>query len=103
MVGSRPGLAYGIDLVSRFMSKSCEIHWEAVKWLLRYIKGSLVLQLVYTKEKDFQVLCFCNYDFAAYLDKKRSISGYVFTFGGNVVSWKSRMQQVVTLSTTEAE
>lgn len=103
MIGSRPDLAYGLGLVSRFMSKPGEIHWEAVKWLLRYITGSLGVHLVYTKDKDFLVQGFCDSDYAADLDKRRSTSGYVFTVGGNVVSWKSCLQPVVALSTTEAE
>lgn len=103
MIGSRPDLAYGIGLVSRFMSKPGTIHWEAVKWLLRYIKGSLDLQLMYTKQMDFVVQGYYDSDFARDLDKRRSISGYVFTVGGNVVSWKSGLQKVVALSSTEAK
>ncbi|KAL0726856.1 hypothetical protein Bca4012_022949 [Brassica carinata] len=102
MVGSRPDLAYGVGLVSRYMSKPGEIHWEAIKWLLRYIKvrGSTAH---YTKSKEFKIQGFSDSDYAGDLDKKRSTSGYVFTVGDNVVSWKSRLQPVVALSTTEAE
>lgn len=86
MVDSMPDLAYGISLVNRFISKPGQIYWEAVKWLLRYIKGTLDRQLVCTKEKDFMVQGFCDSDFTADLDKRKSILGYVFTLGGNVVS-----------------
>ncbi|CAA7047040.1 unnamed protein product [Microthlaspi erraticum] len=55
MIGTRPDIAYAIGLVSRFMSKPGDIHWEAVKWLLRYLKGSVGMNLVYTKGKDFSV------------------------------------------------
>lgn len=50
-----------------------------------------------------EVVGYCDSDYAADLDKRRSLSGYVFTVGGNVVSWKSRLQHVVALSTIEAE
>lgn len=103
MIGTRPDVAYAIGLVSRFMSKPGEMHWEAVKWLLRYLKGSTGLNLVFTKGSDFKVQGFCDSDHAADLDRKRSTSGYVFTVGGNTVSWKSSLQPVVALSTTEAE
>lgn len=103
MVGSRPDLAYGIGLVSRFMSKPGQMHWEAVKWLLRYIKGSLNLELMYTTDKELHIQGFCDSDYAADLDRSRSISSYVFSVGGNVVSWRSNLQRVVALSTTEAE
>lgn len=103
MVGTRPGLAHGIGMVSRYMSKPGELHWEAVKWLLRYIKGTHDLQLVYTKSEKLDIQGYCDSDFGGHLDKKRSTSGYVFTFGENVVSWKSSLQSVVAFSTTEAE
>ena len=103
MVGTRPDLAYAIGLISRFMSKPGEIHWEAVKWLLRYVKGSSDLSLVFTKSKEFRVQGYCDSDFAGDLDKSRSTSGYVFTVGGNAVSWRSCLQSVVALATTEAE
>lgn len=103
MIGTRPDLAYALGLVSRFMSKPGSVHWEAVKWLLRYIKGSKDLSLVYTKGKDLSVVGYCDSDHGGDLDRNRSISGYVFTVGGNTISWKSCLQNVVALSSTEAE
>jgi len=103
MIGNRPDVAYALGLVSRFMSNPGHMHWESVKWLLRYLKRSMDLKLVYTKGKDMKIHGFCDSDYAADLDKRRSISGYVFTVGGNTVSWKSSLQHVVALSTTEAE
>ena len=103
MIGSRPDLAYAVGLVSRFMSRPGEIHWEAVKWLLRYMNCSAEVQLVFTREKEFKIQGYCDSDFAGDRDKSRSLSGYVFTIGGNVVSWRSGLQPVVALSTTEAK
>ena len=59
-----------------------------MKWLLRYLNGSSRLGLVYGKAKNDQVEIkgFCDADFAVDLDKRRSLTGYVFTLGGNVVS-----------------
>ena len=105
MIASRPDIAYGVGLVSRFMSCPSKEHWQAVKWLLRYIKGSLNKGLVYKKVEldQIEVKGYCDADYAADLDKRRSLTGYVFTLGGNLVSWKSTLQHVVALSTTEAE
>ena len=103
MISTRPDLAYAIGLVSRFMSIPGSVHWEAVKWLLRYIKGSHDLSLVYTKGKDLSVIGYCDSDHGGDLDRKRSTSGYVFTVGGNTISWKSCLQSVVALPSTEAE
>lgn len=79
MIGSRPDLAYAVGLVSRFMSRPGEIHWEAVKWLLRYMNCSAEVQLVFTREKEFKIQGYCDSDFAGDRDKSRSLSGYVFT------------------------
>lgn len=86
MVGFRPDLAYVVGLVSRFMSRPREVHWEAVKWLIRYMKGSAEVHLTFTQEKEFKIQGYCDSDFAGYRDRSRSLSGYVFTIGGNVVS-----------------
>ncbi|CAA7045319.1 unnamed protein product [Microthlaspi erraticum] len=103
MIGTRPDIAYAIGLVSMFMSKPGMMHWEAVKWLLRYIKGSSDLEVVFTKNKNFNIQGYCDSDFAGDRDKRKSTSGYVFTVGGNTISWRSNLQPVVTLSTIEAE
>jgi len=105
MISTRPDIAYGVSLVSRFMSKPGKTHWEAAKWLVRYIKGASDLSLVYTSNQSShcKVQGYCDSDYAGDLDKRRSLSGYVFTVGENTVSWKASLQHVVALSTTEAE
>ena len=55
MVGSRPDLAYGLGLVSRYMGKPGTEHWAAVKWIMRYLKGAARLSLLFSKGSDFQV------------------------------------------------
>ncbi|KAL9286002.1 putative RNA-directed DNA polymerase [Arabidopsis thaliana] len=59
-----------------------EMHWEAVKWILRYLKGLRDLNLVFTKGANLEVQGYCDSNHAADLDRRRSISGYVFTVGG---------------------
>ena len=84
MIATRSDIGYGIGLVSRFMSCPSRDHWQAVKWLLRNLNGSSKLGLVYGKAESDQVEIkgFCDTD----LDKRRSLTGFVFTLGGNVVS-----------------
>lgn len=103
MVGSRPDLAYAVGVVCRFMSKPGVSHWLAVKWIMKYVRGALKLNLTFTKNEDFMIRGYCDSDYASDLDRSRSITGYVFTVGGNTVSWRSSLQKVVALSTTEAE
>ncbi|XP_052181870.1 secreted RxLR effector protein 161-like [Diospyros lotus] len=105
MISTRPDIAYGVSLVSRFMCNPSKEHWSAVKWVLRYLKGSVNKGLVFgsNAENSSSIKGFCDSDFAADLDKRRSLSGYVFTLGGNLISWKANLQHIVALSTTEAE
>lgn len=103
MVGTRLDLAYPVGLISRFMTKPLKEHWQAVKWVLRYIKGTVDTRLCYKGKGEFRIKGYCDSDYSADLDHRRSISGMVFTAGGNPVSWRSSLQPVVALSTTEAE
>ena len=105
MVSTRPDIAYGVGLISRFMSRPGRIHWQAVKWLLRYLKETTNLRLLFEKDEntDCKTEGYCDSNFAGDLDKRRSLFGYVFTLGGNTVNWKSSLQHVASLSSTEAE
>lgn len=106
MIGTRHDLAFAVGVVSRFMSRPDATHWTAVQWVLRYMLKTQDVGLVFRKQssdKSFSVEGFSDSDFGGDLDKRRSTTGYVFKVGGNTVSWKSGLQQVVALSTTEAE
>ena len=104
MVCTRPDLCYGVSLVSRFMSQPGKEHWEATKWILRYLRGTIDVGLVFeATEKGMQVNGFVDSDYAGDIDTRRSQTGYVFQIGGCTVSWKSNLQSIVALSTTEAE
>lgn len=75
------------------------------KWVLRYVKGFVLKGLQYDKSinVDECFVGYADYDYVTDLDKRRSLTGYVFTLFGNVISWKSCFQSVVGLSSTEAE
>ncbi|CAL9238501.1 unnamed protein product [Arabidopsis halleri] len=103
MIGSRPDLAYAICLVNRFIAKPGRDRWAAVKWILRYLKGATEVCLTFTRSDHMNIEGFCDSDYATDRDRSRSVSGYVFQVGGNTVSWRSSLQHVVALSTTEAE
>lgn len=105
MIETRLDTAYGVSLVSRFMSKPFKKHWNVVKWLLRNLKGSMNKGLVYSSNTKgiSYIEGFCDSDYTADLNKRRSLTGYVFTIGGNLVSLKSILYHIIALSTTEAE
>jgi len=104
MICTRPDISHAVSLVSRYMANPGKEHWEALKWLLRYLKGTMDVSLKFTKDgAQRQVEGYVDSDYAGDLDKRRSTTGYVFTLGGGPVSWRSVLQHTTALSTTEAE
>lgn len=104
MVCTRPDISHAVSVVSRYMSCPGKEHWQAVKWILRYLRGSADLCLVYDQSDcTSSVTGYVDSDYAGDLDKRRSLTGYVFTYSGGAISWKAVLQSTVALSTTEAE
>jgi hypothetical protein len=77
-------------------------HWEAMKWIFRYLKGTSATTLC-LKRGDVVLQGFVDADLGGDLDRRKSTSGYVFTLNGTALSWMSRLTKCVELSTTEAE
>ena len=100
---TRPDIAYAVGNVARFCSKPTKDHWIAVKRIFRYLKGTTHLGLLYNKNNDESLIGYSDADWGGDLDNYRSTTGYIFQIGGTAVSWKSRKQDCVALSTAEAE
>ena len=106
MMCTRPDICWIITRLSQHLSKPLQSHWVAVKQVLRYLKGSIDKELVYTKSGDGLMLVgYSDADWASSVDDRRSTSGYYFslTKSGPLISWKSRKQPIVALSSCEAE
>ncbi len=105
MVRTRPDIAYAVGKVSRYMSNPGRGHWEAVKWILRYIKGSLDTGLLFDAHSNNakSLVGYVDADYGGDLDKRRSTTGYVFTLAGGCISWRSTLQKCISQSSTEAE
>ncbi|KAE8691518.1 Vacuolar-sorting receptor 1 [Hibiscus syriacus] len=102
MVCTRPDIAHAVGAVRRYMNNPGKIHWEAVKWILRYLWGTTNKALCF-KGGDTILTGYVDADLAGNVDIRRSTTGYVYTLGGTAVSWVSQLQKIVALSTTEAE
>ena len=105
MVCSRSDIAYSVGVVSRFIGNPGKEHWNGVKWILRYLKGTSDHGILFRKVNGAtcEVAGFVDSDFAGDIDKRRFITGFVFTMSGGAISWKASLQSVVALSTTEAQ
>jgi hypothetical protein len=102
MVCTRPDIAHAVGVVRRYMNNPGKEHWEAVKWILRYLRGTATHALCFGGS-DIVLQGYVDSDMAGDKDSRRSTTRYVFTIGGTTVSWISKLQKVVSLSTTEAE
>lgn len=101
---SRPDLCVAVNYFSQFQSCPTEQHWIHLKRVLRYIRGTLDLGLVYSGSDGASVLeAYADADWANDLTDRKSLSGYVFRIYGNTVCWVTRKQSTIPLSSTEAE
>ena len=90
-------------MLSRFMHNPSVLHYAAAKRVLRYLKGSLKLGLKYGKDSEFTLIGFTDSDWVGSTDNRKSTSAYIFSLVKSTVSWCSRKQNTVALSSTEDE
>jgi hypothetical protein len=100
--GSRPDIQYVISHLSQFLDCYQNIHWEAAKCVVRYLKGTRTMKLELGGDK-IQLLGYTDASYATCPDTRQSVSGYSFTLGSGLVTWSSRKQRTVSTSTCEAE
>ena len=100
---TRPDIAYSVSVVSRYMSSPTVDHWAAVKQILCYLKGAPGRGILYKNHGHTNIECFTDADWAGCKEDRRSTSGYCVFVGGNLVSWKSNKQNVVSRSSAESE
>lgn len=108
---SRPDIAYAVGVLSQHLDKPSRIHWNSFLHVLRYLQGTTNLFIEYTADNEGLAANqswnnpsgYSDADWAGNRNNRRSTTGYLFKFLGGAVSWKSRLQQTVALSSTEAE
>jgi len=102
---TRPDISYAVSVMSRYMDMHGKGHWQVMKWILRYLKGSTNIGLCFDRgtNSDCKIVGYSDSDFAGDLDRRRSLTDYAFTLSGCAISWKATLQSTVTLSAIEAE
>ena len=100
---TRPEIAYSVNKVCQFMHKPSEVHWQAVKRILRYLAGTINHGLCFSSTTDTTLTAFTDADHASSPDDRRSTSGFGIYLGDNLVSWSCSKQKVVSRSSTESE
>lgn len=99
---SRPDIAFAANFLSRFCNNPNLIYWKMAKRVLRYLKGTIDYKIRYSAEDDC-LTAYVDSDWAGDTSDRRSNTGYVAVLAGGPISWSSRKQRTVALSTMEAE
>jgi len=100
-LGTRPDISFAVQTLSRFAVNPGMAHWEAVKRVFRYLKGTRELWLSYGGMKK-EMEGYADAD-GSMMEDRKAISGYAFIINGGAVSWSAKKQEIISLSTTESE
>jgi histone deacetylase 1/2 len=100
---TRPDISFAVHKVCQYLHAPTEIHWSAVKRILRYVKANTKIGLSISRCKSLLVSGFSDADWAGSLDDRRSTWGFAIFLGSNLISWSARKQSTISRSSTEAE
>jgi hypothetical protein len=106
LCNTRPDLAYSVGIVSRFMEKPKTSHLIAVKRILRYVKGTIECGILFPasdRGREVKLVGYTDSNWCGDIEDRKSTAGYVFYYGGAPISWCSKKEPVVALSSCEAE
>ena len=100
---TRPDIVYTVSLLSQFMQEPRQVHWEGALRVLAYIKNAPGRGLIYRRHGHTRVEAYSDAGYAGDKGDRKSTTGYCTYVGGNLVTWRSRKQKVVSCSSAEAE
>jgi hypothetical protein len=100
---TRPDIAFATQQISQFLSAPTILHYESACRIVRYLKGTPGTGLFFPRQSTLQLIGFVDVDWANCVDTRRSTSGYCFFIGSSLISWRSKKQQTVSRSSSEAE
>ncbi|KAI3677816.1 hypothetical protein L6452_37086 [Arctium lappa] len=103
LTASRPDIMFSTCLCAIFQAKPKESHLLAVKRIFKYIKGTPYLGLWYPKSSDYKLIAYSDVDFGGNQLDRKSTSGHLQFLGDRLISWTSKKQNCVSISTAEAE
>jgi len=102
-VATRPDLLFAVNILSQFTHNPRKPHWNMLKHILAYVKGTAHYGITYKARSDLNPIGYVDSDFAGCRELRCSTEGNTFIIAGGLVSWESKHQETVGLSTVEAE
>ena len=100
---TRPDIYYAVSVASRYMDQPHEIHWKAAKMILNFVQGTRTHGIFYKEKSDLDLIGFTDSDWEGDSIDRNSTSVYVFMLAEGPISWSSKKQSAIALSSTEAE
>ena len=100
---TQPDLSYSVSLLSQFMQNPRNLHLDCAKRILWYVSTRMDYGIMYKSNTTIRLEGYTDADWEGYKANRRSTSGFVFSLGSGVISWSSKKQPIVTLSSTETE
>lgn len=100
---TRPDISYAVSYLSKKLHKPSKQHYQLAKRVLRYLKGTIKLCLIFKVEEKVNLEVYCDASYAEDRETRKSHTGVCVKYCGAAITWKSKRQPVIALSSTEAE
>lgn len=101
---TRPDICFAVNQCCRYMSQPSVQHYKATQYILAYLNATVDYGLVFSPDKaNASIVGYCDASHHSCPDTLRSCTGYCYTYGGSLITWQSKMQSTVALSTSESE
>ena len=99
---TRPDIAFAVNLLARFSSCPTRRYWNGIKYIFRYLQGTIGLGLFFAKNSRHELIEYADAEYLSDPHKAKSQTGYVFMCGGTIISWRSMKQTISATSSNHS-